>query len=341
MKNSLEGLNEAQLAAVKQTNGPILILAGAGSGKTKTLAHRIAYLLEHEALWPNEILAVTFTNKAARELRERVWQLTNGAGPQRVDAVEVPRGYMPWMGTFHGICVKLLRIDGNAIDIAPNYVIYDEDDRQSLIKQAMKELSIDAQQIKPRAVSSIVSNAKNELKTPADFEAAATYPHMQAIAKIYARYERLRKTAGALDFDDLLIETVRLLRDHPDIRTKWQQHFKHILIDEYQDTNAAQYAIVNYLVNDQQNICVVGDDWQSVYSWRGADFTNILNFERDYPAAMVVKLEQNYRSTSAILNAAQTVISKNKVRTDKKLWTNKGEGAPRQRAQAGNLPTHI
>lgn len=328
MKNSLEGLNEAQLAAVKRTNGPILILAGAGSGKTKTLAHRIAYLLEHEALWPNEILAVTFTNKAARELRERVWKLTNGAGSQHVDSVEVPRGYMPWMGTFHGICVKLLRIDGNAIDIAPNYVIYDEDDRQSLIKQAMKELSIDAQQIKPRAVSSIISNAKNELKTPADFEAAATYPHMQAIAKIYARYERLRKTAGALDFDDLLIETVRLLRDHPDIRTKWQQHFKHILIDEYQDTNAAQYAIVNYLVNDQQNICVVGDDWQSVYSWRGADFTNILNFERDYPAAMVVKLEQNYRSTSAILNAAQAVISKNKVRTDKKLWTDKGEGAP-------------
>jgi DNA helicase-2/ATP-dependent DNA helicase PcrA len=320
--NSLEGLNAPQLAAVQQTSGPLLILAGAGSGKTKTLAHRIAYLMQSESIWPNEILAVTFTNKAARELRERVWKLTDdGRG-------DVPRSYMPWMGTFHGICVRLLRQDGTAIAIAPNYVIYDEDDRQSLIKQAMKELSIDSQQIKPRAVSSIISNAKNDLKTPADFEAAATYPHMQNIAKIYARYEKLRKAAGALDFDDLLIETVRLFREHPEIREKWQKHFKHILIDEYQDTNAAQYAIVKFLVNDQHNICVVGDDWQSIYSWRGADFTNILNFERDYPDATVIKLEQNYRSTNAILAAAQSVISKNKVRTDKKLWTDQGEGAP-------------
>lgn len=322
MKSILEGLNEAQVAAVRQTSGPLLILAGAGSGKTKTLAHRIAYLMQEEAIWPNEILAVTFTNKAARELRERVWRLTeNKSG-------EVPRSYMPWMGTFHGICVRLLRQDGTAIAVAPNYVIYDEDDRQGLIKQAMKELSIDAQQIKPRSVSSIISNAKNELKTPEDMDASATYPHARNIAKIYSAYERLRKSAGALDFDDLLIETVRLLRDHPDIRKKWQQQFKHIFIDEYQDTNAAQYAIVKYLVDKDQNICVVGDDWQSIYSWRGADFTNILNFERDYPSAMVIKLEQNYRSTNAILSAAQAVIDKNKVRTDKKLWTDKGEGAP-------------
>ncbi len=320
--NSLEGLNPAQKAAVRQTSGPLLILAGAGSGKTKTLAHRIAYLVASESVWPNEILAVTFTNKAARELRERVWKLADdGHG-------EVPRSYMPWMGTFHGVCVRLLRQDGHAIGVAPNYVIYDEDDRQGLIKQAMRELSIDSQQIKPRAVSSIISNAKNELKTPADFEAGATYPHVKNIAKIYARYEKLRRDAGALDFDDLLVETVHLLRDHVDIRAKWRQHFKHIFIDEYQDTNAAQYAIVKYLVNDAQNICVVGDDWQSIYSWRGADFTNILNFERDYPDAMVIKLEQNYRSTSAILTAAQSVISKNKVRTDKKLWTDAGEGAP-------------
>jgi len=318
----LDDLNPAQASAVQQTSGPLLILAGAGSGKTKTLAHRIAYLMQHEAIWPNEILAVTFTNKAARELRERVWKLTEGRQG------EVPRSYMPWMGTFHGICVRLLRQDGAAINIASNYVIYDEDDRQSLIKAAMKELSIDAQQIKPRMVSSIVSNAKNELKTPADMEASASYPNQRQIAQIYARYETLRKKAGALDFDDLLIETVRLLRDQPEIRAKWQRQFKHIFIDEYQDTNAAQYAIVKYLVNDQQNICVVGDDWQSIYSWRGADFTNILNFERDYPAATVIKLEQNYRSTNAILSAAQAVISKNKVRTDKKLWTDLGEGAP-------------
>lgn len=320
--NILEGLNEAQAVAVRQTSGPLLILAGAGSGKTKTLAHRVAYLMQHESIWPNEILAVTFTNKAARELRERVWNLTQQT------AGEVPRNFMPWMGTFHGICVRLLRQDGAAIRIQPNYVIYDEDDRQGLIKSAMKELSIDMQQIKPRAVSGMISNAKNELKTPEDMETTANYPHMRNVAKVYARYESLRKKAGALDFDDLLIETVRLLRDHPDIRKKWQTQFKHIFIDEYQDTNAAQYAIVKYLVNKDQNICVVGDDWQSIYSWRGADFTNILNFERDYPAATVIKLEQNYRSTAAILNAAQTVISKNKVRTDKKLFTDRGEGAP-------------
>lgn len=318
----LGDLNPAQVSAAQQTSGPLLILAGAGSGKTKTLAHRIAYLMQHESIWPNEILAVTFTNKAARELRERVWGLTEGRRG------EVPRSYMPWMGTFHGICVRLLRQDGAAIDIAPNYVIYDEDDRQSLIKSAMKELSIDSNQIKPRMASSIISNAKNDMKTPADMESDASYPNMRQMAKIYARYETLRKQAGALDFDDLLVETVRLLRDQPEIRAKWRQHFKHIFIDEYQDTNAAQYAIVKYLVNDQQNICVVGDDWQSIYSWRGADFTNILNFERDYPAATVIKLEQNYRSTNAILQAAQAVISKNKVRTDKKLWTDLGEGAP-------------
>lgn len=320
--NILEGLNPAQESAVTQASGPLLILAGAGSGKTKTLAHRIAYLMQNESVWPNQILAVTFTNKAARELRERVWKLTESHGG------EVPRSFMPWMGTFHGICVRILRQDGSAINIAPNYVIYDEDDRQGLIKQAMKELSIDSQQVKPRAVSSVISNAKNELKTPEDFMASANYPHLKNIAKIYERYEKLRKSAGALDFDDLLIETVRLLRDQKDIREKWRDHFKHILIDEYQDTNAAQYAIVKYLVNDTQNICVVGDDWQSIYSWRGADFTNILNFERDYPSASVIKLEQNYRSTNAILSAAQSVISKNKVRTDKKLWTDLGEGAP-------------
>lgn len=318
----LEGLNPAQASAVRQTSGPLLILAGAGSGKTKTVAHRIAYLMHHESVWPNEILAVTFTNKAARELRSRVWSLSEQG------SAEVPRSFMPWMGTFHGICVRLLRQDGSAIGIQSNYVIYDEDDRQSLIKSAMKELGIDTTKVKPRAVSSIISNAKNELKTPADLETGATYPHMRDIAKIYARYEKLRKAAGALDFDDLLIETVRLLRDYPEHRKKWQMQFKHIFIDEYQDTNAAQYAIVKYLVGQEQNICVVGDDWQSIYSWRGADFTNILNFERDYPKATVIKLEQNYRSTAAILNAAQAVISKNKVRTDKKLFTDKGEGNP-------------
>lgn len=317
-----KGLNDSQADAVKTTHGPLLILAGAGSGKTKTLTHRIAYLIANENVWPNEILAVTFTNKAAREMRERLGHLLGQEGSSR--------NFMPWMGTFHGICVKLLRIDGSKIGIQPNYVIYDEDDRQGLIKQAMKQLQITDKQIKPRAVSSIISGAKNELVSPGEFEATANYPFQKEVAKIYHLYELMRKTAGALDFDDLLLEAVRLFNEYPDVRGKWRTQFKHILIDEYQDTNAAQYALVKGLVNDGRNICVVGDDWQSIYSWRGADFTNILNFERDFPGAKIVKLEQNYRSTGAILDAAHSVITKNSQRTDKKLWTAEPAGMPVQ-----------
>ena len=318
----LKDLNPAQADAVQTTSGPLLILAGAGSGKTKTLTHRIAYLISHEGMWPNQILAVTFTNKAAREMRERLGQLLGQDGSMR--------NFMPWMGTFHGICVRLLRQDGGVIGVSPNYVIYDEDDRQGLIKQAMKQLGLNDKQIKPRSVSAAVSNAKNELLTPEEFAETASYPFQKEVAKIYALYEKLRKDAGALDFDDLLLETVRLFRDHVDIREKWRSQFKHILIDEYQDTNAAQYAIVKSLVGPERNICVVGDDWQSIYSWRGADFTNILNFERDFKGAKIVKLEQNYRSTGAILEAAHTIITKNTQRTDKKLWTAEPMGAPVQ-----------
>lgn len=317
----LDGLNDAQKSAVTTTSGPLLILAGAGSGKTKTLTHRIAYLLSNEGLWPNEILAVTFTNKAAREMRERLATLTGQPNS---------RNFMPWMGTFHGICVRLLRQDGSAIGVSPNFIIYDEEDRQGLIKQAMKLLGITSDQVKPRAVSAAISNAKNDLQNPADYAESAMYGFQQHVAKIYKEYESLRMTAGALDFDDLLIETVRLLRDAPDVRAKYRTQFRHILIDEYQDTNAAQYAIVKLLVNDHKNICVVGDDWQSIYSWRGADFRNILNFERDFPGALVVKLEQNYRSTGSILEAAHNVISKNIERTEKKLWTSAGQGSPVQ-----------
>jgi DNA helicase-2/ATP-dependent DNA helicase PcrA len=240
------------------------------------------------------------------------------------------RNFMPWMGTFHGVCVRLLRIDGDKIGISSNFVIYDEDDRQGLIKQAMKQLSIADKQIKPKAVSSLISNAKNELLDPEAFAASSNYPFQQSVAKIYALYEKLRRDAGALDFDDLLIEAVRLFQEQPDVRHKWRTQFKHILIDEYQDTNAAQYAIVKSLVGETRNICVVGDDWQSIYSWRGADFTNILNFERDFPGAKIIKLEQNYRSTGAILEAAHNVITKNTQRTDKKLWTAEPVGAPVQ-----------
>ena len=317
----LEGLNDAQKTAVEYTRGPLLVLAGAGSGKTKTLTHRIAYILTHEKVWPNEILAVTFTNKAAREMRERLAQLTGQFNS---------RNFMPWMGTFHGICVRLLRQDGAKIGVSSNFVIYDEDDRQGLIKQVMKEKGISSDQVKPRAASSAISAAKNELLTPDDYAADATYPFQRTVADIYSGYEEARVKAGALDFDDLLIEVVRLIRESTETRVKYREQFKHILIDEYQDTNAAQYAIVKLLVNDGKNICVVGDDWQSIYSWRGADYKNILNFERDFPGALVVKLEQNYRSTNAILEAAHNVITKNVERTDKELWTNVGTGRPVQ-----------
>jgi len=316
----LEGLNDAQKSAVLVAEGPLLILAGAGSGKTKTLTHRIAYLLQG-GLWPNEVLAVTFTNKAAKEMRERLAALTGQPNT---------RGFMPWMGTFHGICVRLLRQDGASIGISANFVIYDEDDRQGLIKQAMKTMGVSSDQIKPKAVSAAISNAKNDLLTPAEYAESASYGFQQNVAKIYKEYETLRIAAGALDFDDLLIETVRMLRESSEARNKYQAQFKQVLIDEYQDTNAAQYAIVKLLVNSQKNICVVGDDWQSIYSWRGADFKNILNFERDFPGAAVVKLEQNYRSTGSILDAAHSVISKNIERTEKKLWTSAGQGSPIQ-----------
>jgi DNA helicase-2/ATP-dependent DNA helicase PcrA len=317
-----ETLNPAQKQAVITTAGPVLILAGAGSGKTKTLTHRIAHLIKHENVWPNEILAVTFTNKAAKEMRTRLGELLGQDGTNR--------SFMLWMGTFHSICVRLLRIDGAKVGVPPNFVVYDESDRQGLIKQAIKQLRITSKQVKPSAVSAMISNAKNQLLTPDDFEATAQYPFQQEVAAIYRQYETLRRAAGALDFDDLLLEVVGMLRDHPDVRTKWRSQFKHILIDEYQDTNAAQYAIVRSLVGEERNICVVGDDWQSIYSWRGADFTNILNFERDFPGATVIKLEQNYRSTAAILEAAQNVISKNTARTDKKLWTDQPGGTPVQ-----------
>lgn len=320
--NILDGLNAPQQRAVQTTNGPVLILAGAGSGKTKALTHRIAYLIAEQGIWPSEILAVTFTNKAAREMRFRLGELLAQDSSKR--------DFMPWMGTFHSICVRLLRMEGQAIGVQSNFVIYDEDDRRSVIKQAMKSLGVTDKQLKASAASSIISTEKNKLNDPETMLANAKYPYQQMIAEVYAEYEKLRRAAQALDFDDLLIEVVRLLRESGEVRQKWQSRFRHILIDEYQDTNAAQYAIVKLLVNDQRNICVVGDDWQSIYSWRGADFTNILNFERDFPGAEIVKLEQNYRSTQAILDAAQQVIAHNKQRSDKMLWTDSGQGSPIQ-----------
>jgi len=322
------GLNDEQARAVRATEGPLLILAGAGSGKTKTLTHRIAYIIDSKMATPYEILAVTFTNKAANEMRERVAKLL-GFDPSN-------RSFMPFMGTFHSICVRLLRRDGDYAGVPKNFVIFDELDRTSAIKKIAKQLSIDEKSFPARNLGSLISSAKNELIDPSTYSTIAASPAQKEAARIYPVYEKALKDAGALDFDDLIAKTVTMLDKNKELCQKWQQQFKYILIDEYQDTNAAQYKLINLMVNESKNIAVVGDDWQSIYSWRGADFRNILNFERDYPSCTVIKLEQNYRSTKAILDAAHTVITKNEQRSDKKLWTQAATGMPVQVLQAGN-----
>ena len=354
MNSIFDGLNERQKEAVETLSGPVLILAGAGSGKTKTLTYRIANLIAH-GVQPSRILAVTFTNKAAKEMRERLWRLlyvhsrdgslapvVTGLAPSssvvtsgspQIEHIEVstdpPRSFMPYMGTFHGIAVRILRIEAEAAGLDKNFVIYDTDDQVSLIRRIMKDLKMsDNKQLKPKSIQSIISSEKNQGNGPEDYEARALYPNQKQIAKIFYRYESEKAKADALDFDDLLLKELELLQKHPEVRKKWQEKFQHILIDEYQDTNVIQYNIVKLLVNEERNICVVGDDWQSIYSWRGADFTNILNFERDFPGAKCIKLEQNYRSTGRILAASQKIINENKTRTDKTLFTEAGEGEP-------------
>lgn len=324
----LEGLNSEQRRAVEQTEGPLLIQAGAGSGKTKTLTHRIAYLIGSGKASPGEILAVTFTNKAASEMRLRIAQLIG----QRPDS----RGFMPFMGTFHGICVRLLRADGQVIGIAPSFVIFDEADRQATIKQILKQLMIDEKTFPARQISSLISSAKNDMVDEQDYHRLANTPATEVAAKVYPLYQAALKAAVALDFDDLISRTVLMLKTHPDVRAKWQTRFKYIMIDEYQDTNSAQYQLVKLLINKHHNIAVVGDDWQGVYSWRGADFRNILNFEADFKNTTVIKLEQNYRSTKNILDAAHGVITKNAQRSDKQLWTDAGDGLPVQVLQVSN-----
>jgi DNA helicase-2/ATP-dependent DNA helicase PcrA len=351
MENSLlEGLNPEQRRAVETTDGPLLIQAGAGSGKTKTLTHRIAYLIATHRATPYNILAVTFTNKAAREMRERVAVLLSGDGPDAsrrgvplggpgagIGAISADnRSFMPYMGTFHSICVRILRMDGEHIGIPRSYVIFDEADRLAAVKRASKQLGLDDKAFPARMIAGLISSAKNELITPEEYDRAGGSPATRAAAEVYPVYQRILKDSGALDFDDLIGRTVELLQKVQQIRDKWQRQFAYIMIDEYQDTNAAQYKLVKLLTSDANNIAVVGDDWQSIYSWRGADFRNILNFERDYPNCTVIKLEQNYRSTSHILNAAHGVVTRNQQRSDKKLWTAAGEGMPVQLLQVGS-----
>lgn len=313
---------------MRTTEGPLLIQAGAGSGKTKTLTHRIAHIIDSKLATPYNILAVTFTNKAATEMRERVAILLG------FDAGN--RNFMPYMGTFHSICVRLLRQDGDFAGVPKNFVIFDELDRVSAIKKICKQLSVDEKAFPARSLGGLISSAKNELIEPSRYAGMASSPAQHEAARVYPLYQKALKDAGGLDFDDLIAKAVQMLDKNPEVRAKWQQQFKYVMIDEYQDTNAAQYKLIQLLVNKDKNIAVVGDDWQSIYSWRGADFRNILNFERDYPNCTTIKLEQNYRSTKSILDAAHMIITKNQQRSDKKLWTSAGNGLPVQVLQASS-----
>lgn len=323
MNSLTEGLNPPQKEAVETLKGPVLVLAGAGSGKTKVLIHRIANLIQH-GVKPWQILAVTFTQKAAREMRVRLWGLIEN----RVDN-DPPRNFMPYMGTFHGICVKILHVEHEAAGIDRNFTIYDTDDQMVLIRRILKNRGLSSDKtMTPKLVRNMISHWQNLGLTPEQAKLEALYPNQKKIADIFAEYEHEKQVASALDFDDLLSKTAELLQRNLEVRAKWQEKFRYVLIDEYQDTNAVQYKLVKLLLGPERNICVVGDDWQSIYSWRGADFTNILNFERDFPGAKVIKLEQNYRSTGNILTASQKIISQNKTRTEKTLFTESGDGDP-------------
>jgi DNA helicase-2/ATP-dependent DNA helicase PcrA len=318
MSPLLEDLNSPQRIAAETVEGPVLILAGAGSGKTKALTHRIAYLAAEKHVPASEILAVTFTNKAAGEMRKRVLELLR-QNPES-------RTAFPYIGTFHSICMRLLRREHAEIGLASNFIIFDSGDTLSAIKRAMRTENISDKDFPPNLIQNLISSAKNELIGPKNYAELAQGRAQDAAAKVYPAYQKLLKEAGALDFDDLIFRVVQMLRQHPELLEKYQNQFRYIMVDEYQDTNHAQYQVIKLLAAGHKNICVVGDDWQSIYSWRGANFQNILSFEKDYPEAVVVKLEQNYRSTKNILDTAHAIISKNLVRSDKELWTDLGDG---------------
>lgn len=310
-----DSLNTQQREAVYHTEGPLLILAGAGSGKTRVLTHRIAYLIEEKGMNPWNILAITFTNKAAGEMRERVNNLV-GFGAESI-----------WVSTFHSTCVRILRRYIDRIGYDTNFTIYDAEDQKTLMKEVCRRLDVDTKVYKERALLGAISAAKDEMITPAEFErdAAGDFTQ-QKIAKVYWEYERQLKANNALDFDDLLMKTVQLFRSDPEVLESYQERFRYIMVDEYQDTNTVQFKFVSLLAAKYQNLCVVGDDDQSIYKFRGANIKNILNFEKEFQNARVIKLEQNYRSTGNILNAANAVIRNNYGRKDKTLWTDNGEG---------------
>jgi DNA helicase-2/ATP-dependent DNA helicase PcrA len=310
-------LNPPQQEAVQHGDGPLLILAGAGSGKTRVITHRIAYLIRACGVLPEQILAVTFTNKAAEEMRERVHQLLGTSG-------------LPiWLSTFHAACARLLRREADALRLSPQFVIYDTADQLSLIKQCAQELKIDQELYAPQAIMRRISALKNDLIDADTFlRDAGDFGLEEVVARVYPLYQRALRDNAAVDFDDLLMLTVQLFRRHPDILERYQHRWRYIMVDEYQDTNMAQYHLLHLLAAKHRNLCVVGDDDQSVYRFRGANVRNILNFERDYPDAKVIKLEQNYRSTATILDAATAVVAKNPGRKEKTLWTDNARGIP-------------
>ncbi|HPN54630.1 MAG TPA: UvrD-helicase domain-containing protein [Candidatus Moranbacteria bacterium] len=326
MSSILNELNEQQKKAVETVNGPLLIIAGAGSGKTKTLTHRVAYLIKEKKVHPKNILAVTFTNKAAQEMSQRIVHILYPEADKNYKYNLYGSAELPTIGTFHAICAKILRSEIEILGYAKTFHIVDDQDQQALMKKVLKELEIDPQQFNPRAILANISKAKNEMMTAEKFENQANGYYEEIVAKVYKKYQATLKENNGLDFDDILMFAVELFKKFPSVLEKYQKQFKYILVDEYQDTNHAQYLLINMLAGKHRNLCVVGDDWQSIYKFRGADIQNILNFEKDYPEAKVIHLEQNYRSTQTILDAAYGVISKNINRKDKKLWTEKEAG---------------
>nr|WP_309696433.1 DNA helicase PcrA [Armatimonas sp.] len=311
----LHSLNPVQREAVLHTEGPLLIFAGAGSGKTRVLTHRIAYLVLHQQVRPRNILAVTFTNKAAREMRERVEKLLGEGIAKEM-----------WVGTFHSTCARLLRENGASIGLERDFVVYDDDDQMTLMKECLHQLNLDDRQYAPRAVLSLISRAKEKLILPEDFSKHFSGHFENVVARLFTLYQEKLTMNRALDFDDLIGKAVRMLQQREDVRERYQSKFRYVLVDEYQDVNHAQYKLTQLLSGGNSNLCVVGDDDQGVYGWRGADIQIILDFEKDYPDAKIIKLEQNYRSSKTILDTSYDVISKNKGRKDKKLWTDNEEG---------------
>ena len=312
---AIEKLNPEQKKAVESVDGPLLIMAGAGSGKTRVLTHRIAYLIATGKAAPWDILALTFTNKAAREMQSRVELLVGGSGRNI------------WVSTFHSMCVRILRRDINQLGFTTNFTILDSSDQLSVIRACMKELNYDTKKFEPKGIQAAIGSAKNELMTPERFTAKGGDFFDGIVSKVYTLYQRKLKSNNSLDFDDLIMTTVQLFKEVPEVLNRYQDKFKYIHVDEYQDTNRAQYLLCQMIADKHRRICVVGDGDQSIYGWRGADMTNILNFEKDYPNAASILLEQNYRSTSNILNAANQVIAHNTKRKPKNLWTSKPEGS--------------